>query len=78
MPRGWLCALTDGVTEAMNARGELYSAKRLLRALGETSSSEPPAVLAAVREDVRRFAAGAEQSDDVTLVCVRWNGASGR
>jgi len=78
VPRGWLCALTDGVTEAMNARGELYSATRLMRALGQTSSSEPPAVLAAVREDVRRFAAGAEQSDDVTLVCVRWNGASGR
>jgi len=78
VPRGWLCALTDGVTEAMNARGELYSATRLLRALGQTSSSEPPAVLMAVREDVRRFAAGAEPSDDVTLMCVRWNGASGR
>ena len=40
--------------------------------------SEPQALLHQVREDVRRFSAGAEQSDDVTLVAVRWNGASGR
>jgi adenylate cyclase len=78
VPRGWLCGLTDGVTEAMNTRGELYSAKRLLAALAQTASSEPQTVLAAVREDVRRFAGGAEPSDDVTLMCVRWNGASGR
>ena len=77
-PGGWLCTVSDGVTEAMNPRGELYGAPRLLAALAASGSSEPPAVLAAVREDVRRFAAGAEQSDDVTLVCVRWNGASGR
>ena len=77
-PGGWLCAVSDGVTEAMNLRGELYGAPRLLAALAASGSSDPQAVLAAVREDVQRFAAGAEQSDDVTLVAVRWNGASGR
>ena len=70
-PDGWLCAVSDGVTEAMNPRGELYGAPRLLAALAASGSREPQAVLAAVREDVRRYAAGAEQSDDVTLVCVR-------
>ena len=78
VPRGWLCALSDGVTEAMNRSGELYGATRLVRALAESGMSEPQALLRQVREDVRRFAAGAEQSDDVTLVAVRWNGASGR
>jgi sigma-B regulation protein RsbU (phosphoserine phosphatase) len=62
----------------MDPRGELYGAKRLVAALAETATSEPQAVLAAVREDVRRFAGDAEQSDDVTLVCVRWNGARAR
>jgi adenylate cyclase len=76
--RSWLCAVSDGVTEAMNARGELYGATRLLAALGTSGSSDPASIIATVREDVRRFAAGAEPSDDVTLVCVRWNGASGR
>jgi sigma-B regulation protein RsbU (phosphoserine phosphatase) len=62
----------------MNARAELYGAARLLAALEHGESSEPAAVVNTVRDAVRRFAAGAEQSDDVTLLCVRWNGASGR
>jgi phosphoserine phosphatase RsbU/P len=70
--------LSDGVTEAMNPTAELYSATRLLGALAETGTSDPAALVAQVRQDVRAFAAGAEQSDDVTLVCARWNGASGR
>ncbi|MFN2643589.1 MAG: CHASE2 domain-containing protein [Burkholderiales bacterium] len=78
VPRGWLCALSDGVTEAMNSAGALYGTTRLLAALAESGSSDPEALLSQVRGDVRRFAAGAEQSDDLTLVCVRWSGASGR
>ena len=72
---GWLCVVTDGVTEAMNARGELYGSARLLSVLRGLESAAPDAVIAAVRDDVRRFAGGAEQSDDVTLLCVRWTGA---
>jgi serine phosphatase RsbU (regulator of sigma subunit) len=34
-------------------------------------------VIAALNDDVRRFAGRAEQSDDITLLCVRWNGAAG-
>jgi serine phosphatase RsbU (regulator of sigma subunit) len=30
--------------------------------------------VAAVRDDVRRFTGGAEQADDLTLLCLRWNG----
>ena len=78
VPRGWLLALTDGVTEAMNARSDLYGAPRLLEALEHCDTSEPQTVITTVHEDVRRFAAGAEPSDDLTLLCVRWNGASGR
>jgi len=77
---GWLCVVTDGVTEAMNARFELYGTERLLSVLRGLESAAPEALIAAVREDVRRFAGGAEQSDDVTLLCVRWSGTppSGR
>jgi serine phosphatase RsbU (regulator of sigma subunit)/CHASE2 domain-containing sensor protein len=72
-PGGWLCAVTDGVTEAMNERAELYGSARLLETV--RGLTEPQAIAAAVRDDVRRFAGGAEQSDDLTLLCVRWNGA---
>ena len=68
-PGGWLCAVTDGVTEAMNERAELYGSARLLETL--RGLSDPWAIVAAVQDDVRRFARQAEQSDDLTLMCVR-------
>ena len=68
-PGGWLCVVTDGVTEAMNERMELYGASRLLETL--RGLSDPWAIVAAVQDDVRRFAGPAEQSDDLTLMCVR-------
>jgi adenylate cyclase len=78
-PGGWLCVVTDGVTEAMNAKGELYGSVRLLAALEGLKTAKPKTMLPALRDDVGHFAAGAEQSDDLTLLCVQWNGpASGR
>ncbi len=74
-PGGWLCAVTDGVTEAMNERGELYGSARLMGVLAALQGAAPEAIAAAVRDDVRRFAGAAEQSDDLTLICVRRNGA---
>ena len=72
-PGGWLCAVTDGVTEAMNERNELYGSARLLELLAALPGAAPEAIVAAVRDDVRRFVGTAEQSDDLTLACVRFN-----
>jgi len=74
-PQEWICVVTDGVTEAMNASGELYGAARL-QAVLETlpAAAAPHDVLGAVRADVGRFVGNAEPSDDLTLLCVRWNG----
>jgi adenylate cyclase len=78
-PGEWLCVVTDGVTEAMDARGALYGAARLETALRPLGDAAPERIIAVVREDVSRFAGNAEQSDDLTLLCLRWNGAaSGR
>jgi serine phosphatase RsbU (regulator of sigma subunit) len=74
-PGEWICVVTDGVTEAMNESGALYGAARLravLQALPQDIA--PAALLAAVRADVARFVGSAEPSDDLTLLCVRWNG----
>src|SRR5574341_1239083 len=69
-----LCVVTDGVTEAQSAGAELYGAARLAALLEGLGGASPDAVLLAVRDDVRRFAACAEQSDDLTVLCVRFNG----
>ncbi|MDH5577947.1 MAG: serine/threonine-protein phosphatase, partial [Betaproteobacteria bacterium] len=67
--------VTDGVTEAMNTAGELYGAARLQAVLEALpASTRPSELLAAVRADVGRFVGNAEASDDLTLLCVRWNG----
>jgi serine phosphatase RsbU (regulator of sigma subunit) len=51
----------------------------MLAALAGLESAAPAALLSALRDDMRTFTGNAEQSDDVTLLCVRWNGPlSGR
>lgn len=75
----WICVVTDGVTEAMNTAGELYGAARLQAVLeGLPASIGPSELLAAVRADVSRFVGAAEASDDLTLLCMRWNGVTAR
>lgn len=72
----WLCAISDGITEAMNERGELYGARRLERLLaGMPRAAEPAAVAEAVLDDVRQFVGAASASDDLTLLVLK---ASGR
>ena len=71
----WVCVVTDGVTEAMDAAGQLYGTVRLQAALSSLpDNANATQVRAAVRDDVARFVGAAEPSDDLTLLCVRWNG----
>jgi sigma-B regulation protein RsbU (phosphoserine phosphatase) len=67
-------AYTDGVTEAQDTKQELYSGARLERLLESALATTAKALIDFVRDDVRRFAAGAEQADDITLLAVRWLG----
>ena len=57
---------TDGVTEAMNAKGEQYGERRLC--------AEISACKRKIKEAVDEFVAGAEQSDDMTGMAIFWHG----
>lgn len=72
-PGDALCLITDGVTEAMNEAGEFYGSERL-KAVLEAPPSDMGALIAAVRDDVRRFVGNTEASDDITLLALRWSG----
>jgi serine phosphatase RsbU (regulator of sigma subunit)/CHASE2 domain-containing sensor protein len=73
-PGEWLCAVTDGVTEAMDASGALYGVERLERVLRSLGSDvTPQQVTAAVRDDVKAFVGEAAASDDLTLLALRWS-----
>jgi serine phosphatase RsbU (regulator of sigma subunit) len=71
-----LCVYTDGVTEALNEKTEMYSAKRLVQILDEAGSGIEPAAPADIVErvfiDLKNFTRGLEPSDDVTVLCVRF------
>jgi adenylate cyclase len=70
-----ICVVTDGVTEAMNAAGEQYGSGRLTHLLERQDPRTAVSVLVErVRDDVGLFVSGAEQSDDLTLLIVRWEG----
>ena len=65
---------SDGVSEAMNARDDLYGEERLLATLAAHRDASLPDMLSHVLTDVRAFADGAKQSDDITMVAVRYAG----
>ena len=75
-PGDLLLLYTDGVTEAEDANHSFYTKTRLQRLLTAAPAVGAQAVVDLVYEDVRRFAGGAEQSDDIALVAVRWLGKS--
>ena len=65
---------TDGVTEAMNARGELFGTQRMLDALNRAAGDTPKDILAGVQSAVNDFAGNAEQADDLTMLCLEYKG----
>ncbi len=74
-PGDTLLLYTDGVTEALNEAGELYAEARLEATLNRQGGGVPvDSLLAAVRDDLRAFAGAAEQSDDITVLALRYQG----
>ena len=73
-PGTTLLLYTDGLTEAENENHMLYGEERMLDALGKLKSNAPEAVIDALSESVRQFVGKAEQSDDLTLLALRWKG----
>lgn len=73
-PDDMIFLYTDGVTEAMNEAGEIYSEERLQETLNREPERDVREILAAVRQDVSAYAGGAEQSDDITMLGLKFCG----
>jgi sigma-B regulation protein RsbU (phosphoserine phosphatase) len=75
-PGDMLYFYTDGVTEAMDGEKHLYTEERLQQTLNRTGKPTASAkeILAAIRIDVDVHADGAEQSDDITMLGLRYLG----
>lgn len=67
-----LVLYTDGVTEAANGAGEMFGEERLYACLASLPADQPAsAIVDAVLGEVRRFLAGMEAGDDITIMAVR-------
>jgi serine phosphatase RsbU (regulator of sigma subunit) len=76
-PGDTLCLITDGITEAAGAGGELYGRERLEALLGRLAADGASAaeVGEAIRRDVAAFTGGTEPSDDIAVLVLRYVGA---
>lgn len=70
-PGETLFIYTDGVTEAMNPVEELFGEERLIAELRRTHGGSSAQIAQSMREALCSYAAGAEQSDDVTMLVLR-------
>ena len=65
---------TDGVTEATSSEKELFGTERMLESLNKEPDAEPDEILANVMGDINRFMDGEDQFDDITMMCLKYNG----
>jgi serine phosphatase RsbU (regulator of sigma subunit) len=79
-PGELLCVISDGVTEAQGVKTDFYGSARVRQVLlglqGRAKTAHD--VVETLRADVKAFAAGVEQVDDITILVLRWNGTRGR
>ena len=66
---------TDGVTEATNTAGEMFGEDRLAETLNQYAALNPELLIHSVHTTVNRFAEGAAQFDDITMLGFKYNGS---
>lgn len=65
---------TDGVPEATDAENRMFGTDRMLEALNGEKDAPPEKVLENVKRAVDAFVNDAEQFDDLTMLCVEYQG----
>ena len=71
-PGDMLYAYTDGVTEAMDVDGNLFGEDRLEETLSKYKDMNPRSVGVGVRRAITDFTLDAEQSDDITMLALKY------
>ncbi|MBW1779793.1 MAG: SpoIIE family protein phosphatase [Deltaproteobacteria bacterium] len=65
---------TDGVTEAMNRKKELFTQKRLEQGLSVLRDRPLDQMAAGIMARIKDFSGGAPQTDDITMLILRYHG----
>lgn len=73
-PGDSLFLYTDGISEAMNPKGELFGDERLIATCSAMSSSSAKAMIGQMEQQVGAFVDGATQHDDMTMLSLLYKG----
>ena len=68
-----LLFFTDGITEAMDSEEEMYEDERLESFLINNQDRSAKQFVNDLIDNVQKFVGVAEQSDDITVLCLRRN-----
>jgi sigma-B regulation protein RsbU (phosphoserine phosphatase) len=66
-----LVLYTDGVTEAENARQEMFGEERMREIIRKTAAENSQVMINRILESVRTFTGNYPQSDDITLMIIK-------
>jgi sigma-B regulation protein RsbU (phosphoserine phosphatase) len=69
-PGDCILLYTDGVTEAFDCKGEMFSKARLVATVDYAIVGSARDVVERVVNELRKFTDGAEQSDDITMLAL--------
>src|SRR5258708_37786927 len=72
-PGDALFVYSDGVIEASNANGDLFSLERLAQQLQAAHHAEPPELVTTIKAAVDAFTGTAPKADDFTALALRWH-----
>ena len=67
---------TDGITEATDRSQKLFGTQRMLKSLNKDPVAAPEKILENMKSDVGLFVGEAPQFDDMTMLCIRYDGPS--
>ena len=76
-PGSTIFLYTDGLNEAENKDHEQFGMERVVQTAEQTKAegiTQSEAIVGRMTEDVTRFVDGAEQSDDLTMLAIRYTG----
>ena len=73
-PGATIFLYTDGAAEATSAAEELFGTDRMLEALNRDPGLQPEELCGAMTDAIDAFVGEAPQFDDLTMLCIRYNG----
>lgn len=66
-----LVLYTDGITEAMNHKRELYREERFLQSIRDNGHLDVAEFVKAIKDNLKNYTGGAPQNDDITFVAIK-------